>query len=104
MGENPATEALTEEQVRVGDRLEFGSVELPVTQPRQPCSEFDARMQSSGASRAMVRSGFTGFYCEVVRPGFLSAGDEIRLHAGRRNIRIEQLHALKHRRQRDLFD
>jgi MOSC domain-containing protein YiiM len=104
MGENLTIEGLTESGVWVGDRLEIGCVELLVTQPRQPCFKFDARMQFSGASRAMVRSGHTGFYCEVIRPGFLSAGDEIRLHEGRRTLTIRQAHELEHRRQRDLFE
>jgi MOSC domain-containing protein YiiM len=104
MGENLTIEGLTEAQVWVGDRLEIGRVELLVVRPRQPCFKFDARMGFSGAGRAMVRSGFTGFYCEVVRPGFLSAGDEIRLHEGRRTLTIRQAHALEHRRQRDLFE
>jgi MOSC domain-containing protein YiiM len=104
LGENLTIEGLTEAGVWVGDRLEIGRVELLVAQPRQPCFKFDARMRLKGASRTMVRSGCTGFYCAVVRPGILSAGDEIRVHAGRRTVTIEQMHALTHRRQRDLFE
>jgi MOSC domain-containing protein YiiM len=104
MGENLTVEALSEQGVWVGDRLEIGDVELLVTQPRQPCFKFNARMHYNGASRTMVQSGYTGFYCEVTRPGILSAGAEIRLHPGRRSLTIEQLHRLKHRRQRDLFE
>jgi MOSC domain-containing protein YiiM len=45
----------------------------------------------------MVQSGYTGFYCAVVRPGKLAAGDQIDVVAGERAVSIEQAHRLKSR-------
>src|SRR5262249_22357757 len=36
-GENLTTEGLFETDVRIGDRIQIGTAEFQVTQPRQPC-------------------------------------------------------------------
>lgn len=101
MGENLLIEGLLEPEVWVGDRLSIGEVELRVESPRSPCFKLDARMGFSWASRMMVQSGYTGFYCSVVRQGLLAAGDPVLVRRGDRVVSIEQAHRLKHRaRQR----
>lgn len=97
LGENLTVSGLLEPQVWVGDRLRIGEVELVVTQPRTPCYKFDAHFGFRWASRMMVQSGYTGFYCAVVRPGRLAAGEQIDLVAGERTVSIEQAHRLKTR-------
>lgn len=97
LGENLTVSGLLEAQVWVGDRLRFGEVELVVTQPRTPCYKFDAHFGFRWASKMMVQSGYTGFYCAVVRPGRLAAGEQIELVAGERTLSVEQAHRLKTR-------
>src|SRR6266571_7761773 len=43
-GENFTTEGLLEENVRIGDRLQVGSAEFIVTQPRMPCFKLGIRL------------------------------------------------------------
>lgn len=98
MGENLLLEGLLETEVWIGDRLRIGDVELRVESPRQPCYKFNARMGFGWAARMMVQSGFTGFYCAVVRPGGLAAGDTVELRPGARDVSIGEAHRLKSRR------
>jgi MOSC domain-containing protein YiiM len=83
-GENLTIEGLTEPFVWIGDVLRIGEVELRVESPRSPCFKFDARMDFDQASKVMNQSGFTGFYCSVLRDGTLAAGDAMSLVAGER--------------------
>lgn len=98
LGENLTVSGLPETAIWVGDRLRIGEVELVVTQPRTPCYKFNAHFGFDWASKMMVQSGYTGFYCAVVRRGKLAAGDEIAVVPGERAVSIEQAHRLKTRR------
>lgn len=100
MGENLLVHGLLETEVWVGDRLRIGEVELRVESPRQPCYKFNARMGFKWAVKMMVDSGYTGFYCSVLRQGTLSAGDPVQLLAGERVLTIEQSHRLRNRARR----
>lgn len=97
LGENLTVSGLLEQRVWVGDRLRVGGAELVVTQPRSPCYKFNAHLGFDWATKMMVQSGYTGFYCAVVRPGEIAAGDEIDVIAGERAVSIEQAHRLKTR-------
>lgn len=100
MGENLLVRGLLETEVWVGDRLRIGEVELRVESPRQPCYKFNARMGFKWAVKMMVDSGYTGFYCSVLRQGMLAAGDAVQLVAGDRVLTIEQSHRLRNRARR----
>jgi MOSC domain-containing protein YiiM len=51
-----------------------------------------------------MQSGYCGFYCSVVQPGKLTAGDKIAVTAGPRVLSIEQRFMLNNKsRQQDLF-
>lgn len=97
MGENLLVEGLLETEVWIGDRLRIGEVELRVESPRQPCYKFNARMGFKWATKMMVQSGYTGFYCSVLRQGSLAAGDGISLAPGPRVLTVAQTHRLKRR-------
>ncbi|NEX63575.1 MOSC domain-containing protein [Noviherbaspirillum galbum] len=104
MGENLTLAGLLETETWVGDRLHAGSVILQVTEPRQPCFKFNARMGFSHASKLMLQSGFTGFYLRVIQEGELRADDPVRLEPGPRQTSIAQLSEQRRKgRQRDLF-
>jgi MOSC domain-containing protein YiiM len=74
-GENLTTEGLLED-VHIGDRLQVGSCELAVTQPRMPCYKLSVRFDRSDIVKRFLKSGRTGFYLAVVREGEVAAGDE----------------------------
>ncbi len=109
MGENLTIQGLPETHVWIGDLLQFerdGKVQavLRVESPRNPCFKFNASMGFKHAVKMMVQSGFCGFYCSVVEPGILTAGDKITVIAGDRVFTITQRFAFNNRsRQNDLF-
>lgn len=104
MGENLTLQGLLEKDVWIGDRLHIGDTVLEVTEPRQPCFKFNAKMGFSHAAKMMIQAGNSGFYLRVVQPGVLSAGDAITLVAGPREVSIAQINERRRKgRQRDLF-
>jgi MOSC domain-containing protein YiiM len=48
----------------------------------------------------MVESGYTGFYCSVLRPGSVCAGTALELLPGERVLSVEQTHRLRNRPKR----
>jgi MOSC domain-containing protein YiiM len=78
-GENLTVSGLTETSVRIGDRLQVGSAELQVTQPRLPCYKLGIRFARPDMEARFLRSGRTGFYLSVVREGELEAGAPVAL-------------------------
>jgi MOSC domain-containing protein YiiM len=80
-GENFTTEGVLEETVHIGDRLQVGSAEFVVTQPRMPCYKLAIRFDRPDIVKRFLRSGRTGFYLAVIREGEVIAGDPIKLLA-----------------------
>lgn len=76
-GENFTTEGLLEDQVCVGDRLQVGSAEFIVTQPRMPCFKLGIRLNRLDMVKHFLKSGRSGFYFAVIREGQVAAGDPI---------------------------
>lgn len=104
MGENLTIEGLLESDVWIGDRLHIGSAILEVTQPRQPCFKFNAKMGFSHAAKMMVQAGNSGFYLRVMQTGEVRAGDVITLVAGSRATSLTEINERRRMgRQRDLF-
>ena len=79
-GENLTVSGLSEDKIRIGDRLEAGSSELAVTKPRLPCFKMNVRFQRDDMMKRFQEAGLSGFYLEVVQEGELKAGDKIKLH------------------------
>ncbi len=105
-GENFTIEGLLETEVYVGDRLQIGDLEFTVTKLREPCFKFNAKMKHKGAAKAMLQSGFSGWYLRVNQTGMLTAGAEIIAFPGERLTSIaDQNKALFNRsNQKDLWD
>ncbi|WP_292933096.1 MOSC domain-containing protein [Noviherbaspirillum sp.] len=104
MGENLTLQGLLESEVWIGDQLRIGTALLAVTEPRQPCYKFNARMGFSHAAKMMVQAGITGFYLRVIEPGELQAGDAVTLIAGPRETSIARINERRRTgRQLDLF-
>jgi MOSC domain-containing protein YiiM len=106
MGENFTITGLLEENVYVGDTLQIGDLEFVVTKLREPCFKFNARMGYKGAAKAMLQSGYCGWYMRVITPGTLNAGSAINHLPGKQETAIaDQVRAiLKREIQRDLWD
>ena len=76
-GENLTTVGLMEGDIRLGDRLRIGSVEIVVTQPREPCITLNARLDTKDLSARICKSGRSGFYFSVMKEGIIKNGDSI---------------------------
>jgi ferredoxin-NADP reductase/MOSC domain-containing protein YiiM len=77
LGENIIVDCPNEKTVSIGDRIEIGRAELTVIQPRIPCyklAHFLGMAQSF--PYRFLKSGRTGFYCAVTRPGEIRRGDK----------------------------
>jgi len=106
LGENFTIEGLLETNVYVGDILIIGDLEFSVVKLREPCFKFNAKMGYKGAAKAMLQSGFSGWYLRVNRVGALAAGAGIELIPGSRQTSIaDQNTALLNRsKEQDLWE
>jgi MOSC domain-containing protein YiiM len=95
LGENLSLQGLLEQDLFIGDRLDFGGVVLRVSQPREPCAKFNAVMGYAGAAKDMVQSGRCGFYLAVEQTGFLQAGATCQVLPGSRSTCVSE--ALRHK-------
>jgi MOSC domain-containing protein YiiM len=76
-GENLTTQGLLETDVSIGDRIQVGSAEFFVTQPRQPCFKLGIRFGRDDMIKRFLASGRSGFYLAVLREGDVARGDRI---------------------------
>lgn len=95
LGENLSLQGLLEQDLFIGDRLDFGDVVLRVTQPREPCGKFNAVMGYDLAAKDMVRSGRCGFYLAVEQAGALHAAAPCQVLPGPRSTRVTEALRLK---------
>jgi MOSC domain-containing protein YiiM len=86
-GENLTVSGLSEDKLRIGDRLEAGSSEFAVTKPRLPCFKMNVRFQRDDMMKRFQEAALSGFYLEVIREGELKAGDGIKLHKNKPELR-----------------
>ena len=78
----------------MGDIWIIGEVELRVVKLREPCFKFNAKMNYKGASQAMIQSATSGWYLKVIKPGVVSAGDDIKVYPGPRKLSIKEQNQL----------
>lgn len=90
LGENLTLEGLLEQQLWVGDLLEFPDCSLRVTQPREPCFKFNLALGMNSAVRHMAQSGYCGFYLAVEQPGSIRGGEPFALQPGPRRVSIPE--------------
>jgi MOSC domain-containing protein YiiM len=79
LGENLTVEGLDETQLHVGDIYKIGRALIQVTQPREPCTTFAAKMGSTNILEQFVNHGRPGTYVRVLEPGNVSVGDTLEL-------------------------
>ena len=106
IGENFTIEGLLETEVFVGDTLLIDDLEFVVVKLREPCFKFNATLGYKGAVKAMLQSGFCGWYLRVLKTGTLAAGAQINIIPGVREISIaQQNQKLLHKQnQQDLWE
>ena len=78
-GENLTTEGLLETDVCIGDRIQIGTAEFQVTQPRSPCFKLGIRFGRDDMIKRFIAAGRSGFYVRVLREGDIATGDDIRI-------------------------
>lgn len=78
-GENLSTDGILEGDVCLGDRIRVGTALLEVAQARQPCWKLNHRFGVGDMSRRVQDTARTGWYCRVLRPGRISAGETLDL-------------------------
>ena len=79
LGENLTVEGLDETQLHVGDIYKLGSALIEVTQPREPCTTFAAKMGTADIMQQFINHGRPGTYVRVLQQGHVSVGDSIEL-------------------------
>jgi len=75
-GENLTLAEFPEEEICIGDALQFGDAVLEAVQPRLPCFKLGLRFDDAGMVKRFLDSGRWGVYFRVLTPGALGAGDE----------------------------
>ncbi len=73
-GENFTIKGVTEEMLRIGDIIQIGDVEIQISQPRQPCQNLVKKFGIPKLAQMITETGFTGFYCRVIQPGWIESG------------------------------
>jgi MOSC domain-containing protein YiiM len=106
IGENFTIAGLLETEVFIGDQLHIGDLEFAVVKLREPCFKFNAKLAYKGAAKAMLQSGFSGWYLRVLKTGTLAAGAKITVIPGAREVSIAQQNQqlLRNRKQQDLWE
>lgn len=79
LGENLTVEGLDETQICVGDTYKVGNALIQVTQPREPCTTFAAKMGSLDILEQFVAHARPGTYVKVLQSGNVAVGDAIEL-------------------------
>ncbi len=82
-GENLTISGLPAADLAVGSRLVFAEVVLEVSAPRIPCNTLAQRMGSAKFAKQFLQAERPGFYCRVLQPGAVSAGESFSLDASR---------------------
>jgi MOSC domain-containing protein YiiM len=91
-GENLTVEGLDESRSCVGDRLQIGTAQFTVTQPRVPCYKLGIRLGNEKMPRLFSESARTGFYLRVLHEGTVEAGDPVEvIERGRGHVAIKTL-------------
>lgn len=78
-GENLSLLGLTEHEVYIGDRWQWGEVVLEVAQPRWPCFKLGLHADHRDLPARLIASERSGWYCRVVTPGTAPATGELAL-------------------------
>ena len=101
-GENITISGLNEESVSVGSVYKIGKILLEVSQPREPCWKVSYFLNHKEGTKAMFKSGKTGWYFRVLKGGVLREDDTISLvERKNKDLTIANLNSLLNRKLND---
>lgn len=78
-GENLTVSGFDESTVRIGQRFSVGEVVFQVASAREPCVALARRFAIPDMVARVFRTARSGWYCRVLREGYLEAGQALRL-------------------------
>jgi MOSC domain-containing protein YiiM len=78
-GENFTVDGLDETTVCIGDVYAVGDAHIQVTGPRYPCVKISRRWGIPALTARVAETGRTGWYCRVLREGWVEPGVPIAL-------------------------
>ncbi|EGG96738.1 MOSC domain protein [Staphylococcus warneri VCU121] len=78
-GENLTIEDLDENVVYFGNQYQLGDAIIEVSEIREPCWKIQAKYGLSDLVKRMSQSGKTGFYCRVIKEGYVSQHHHLEL-------------------------
>lgn len=78
-GENFTLQGQLEGQSCIGDSIGFGEVVLQISQPRPPCWRLARWWKRKEFALLMEETGRTGWYCRVIKEGYVEAGTVMQL-------------------------
>ncbi|MED1725603.1 MOSC domain-containing protein [Brevibacillus parabrevis] len=78
-GENLTMSNMTEEQVCIGDIYQIGDTILQVSQGRYPCATINKRNNNNLLLKAVVETGYTGYFFRVLQEGTIKPDSAITL-------------------------
>ncbi len=79
MGENLSSTGMTEDNVYLGDRYQWGEAIIEVSQPRSPCHKLNKRWGVEGFSVEMQGNNRCGWLYRVIQPGVVSVKEPLQL-------------------------
>lgn len=79
LGENLTIEGLDETQIYVGDVYKIGKALVQITQPREPCATFGAKIGDQGILKQFIQHAKPGTYTSVIEEGEVTVGDSLEL-------------------------
>lgn len=101
-GENFTVDALLETDVAIGDVFRVGTAEVQISQPRIPCWKLAMKWESDRLPEMAAKSGKTGFYLRVLKPGTVRAGDRLtRISRHPAGITVDEANRVMHRDKDD---
>ena len=75
LGENVTVKGLDESKLFIGDIYKIGTALIQVTQPREPCNTFAAKMGSKNILKQFIAHAHPGIYVRVLEEGFVTNND-----------------------------
>jgi MOSC domain-containing protein YiiM len=78
-GENLTVTNMLERDVCIGDVYQLGEAVIQVTQGRIPCSTITRRMNVQGLLKRIAETGYTGYFCRVLKEGTVRHHSNIQL-------------------------
>jgi len=100
-GENLSVAGLEERHLTVGTEFRVGEALLRITTPREPCFKLGIRFQDQQIIEKFIAFGRPGTYAEVIREGFVRAGDPFELVAQAADLSVADYFQLLYSHTKD---